>query len=132
MLTVLYDADCGVCTATARLLRRLDRHGKLSLVPLQTATRTDAPTLEQLLDSLHAVDEQGRWWVGADAVIEIGRRIPMLRLLTLATTVPLARPLIDAAYRLIARNRHRLSRALGMSACDPARGDDALGSEPGG
>src|SRR5688500_1406961 len=131
-LTVLYDADCGVCTATARILRRLDRRGRLSMVPLQTATRADAPTFERLLDSLHAVDEQGRWWVGADAVIEIGRRIPTLRLFTVAVRLPFARPVIDATYRLITRNRHRLSRALGMSACDPGGGDRALGSEPGG
>jgi predicted DCC family thiol-disulfide oxidoreductase YuxK len=116
-LTVLYDSDCGICQATARVLRRLDRGRRLRLVALQDAHVPGVPTLEQLLESLHAVDEEQRWWVGADAAVQIAQRVPLLRPLALLAELPLAPTLLDAGYRIVARNRHRVSRLLGLDAC---------------
>jgi predicted DCC family thiol-disulfide oxidoreductase YuxK len=120
VLTVLYDADCGVCSATARVLRRIDRRHQLRLTPLQDASLPGSPSLAQLLDSLHAVDEDGRWWTGADAVVEIARRIPVLRPVTSFARLPLAPRILDAGYRAVAEHRQQLSRVLGMDVCrDP-------------
>lgn len=117
-LTVFYDGDCGICQASARLIARLDRRHRLNLVPLQTAPATDEmPSPDELLDSLHALDADGRWWVGADALIEIAQRIAILRPLTLATRIPFAVRAIEIVYAFVARNRHRLSRALRLAAC---------------
>lgn len=117
-LTVLYDADCGICTYTARLLIRLDRRGLLRLAPLQTAAIPGAPPTGELLESLHAVDTNGRWWVGADAVVEIAKRVTLLRPISAVARLPIARSLLDDCYRTVARNRQRLSRALGLTACE--------------
>lgn len=117
-LTVLYDADCGVCTSTARLLLRLDRRDMLQLVPLQRASIPGAPPQGELLEALHAVDADGRWWVGADAVVEIAKRVPVLRPISAVARLPLAKSLLDDGYRTVARNRQRLSRALGLTACE--------------
>jgi predicted DCC family thiol-disulfide oxidoreductase YuxK len=117
ILTVLYDADCGICTATARVLVRLDRRGRLNLVPLQTAPTANAPSLGDLLASLHAVDEQGRWWVGPDAVLQITQRVPVLRPVTIFARLPLVPKALDAAYRTVANHRQQLSRMLGLDAC---------------
>lgn len=117
-LTVLFDADCGVCTSTARLLLRLDRRGLLRLVPLQTATVSGAPPRGELLDALHAVDAEGSWWVGADAVVEIAKRVTVLRPISAVARLPMARSLLDDGYRTVAHNRQRLSRALGLTACE--------------
>src|SRR4051794_23879747 len=63
-LVVLYDRDCGLCTATARRLRRWDRHGRLELLPLQDADVADRPALADtvrglpLTAALHVVDER--------------------------------------------------------------------------
>jgi predicted DCC family thiol-disulfide oxidoreductase YuxK len=117
-LTVFYDADCGICQASARLMVRLDARHQLNMVPLQTApTTAETPSPDELLDSLHALDGDGRWWVGADAVIEIARRVPALRPLALATRVPFAVRALEIVYGLVARNRHRLSRILRLAAC---------------
>ena len=116
-LTVLYDADCGICTEVAKVLKRLDRGRRLSLTPLQTAAQRTGPTQQVLLESLHAVDELGRWWVGPAAALEIAERVPILRPLAWLSRMPLAYPVIDAGYSLIARNRHQLSRLLRLDAC---------------
>jgi len=127
-LTVLYDGDCGICQTTVRVLARLDRHDRLSLMPLQTAATNATPTLDELLDSLHAVDEQGRWWVGADAVVEIARRVAVLAPVSLVARSPYAMVVLDIGYRWIARNRRRLSRLLGMAACYVRRPVGSAGS----
>jgi len=116
-LTVLYDGDCGFCSWCASILARLDRRRRLRLVALAGATLPDQPPLDQLVESIHAVDAEGRWWAGTDAWLEIFRRVPALRPLSSVAQLPLARPLFDLVYRLVARNRRPLSRLLGLTAC---------------
>ena len=118
-LTVLYDADCGFCNRTARVLRRLDRRRRLRLVPLQAAASRlpAAPSQEQLLASMHVVDAEGRWVAGGEAMLRIAGLVPALRPLALIGRLPLLRSLVQPAYELVAANRHRLSRLLGDVAC---------------
>jgi predicted DCC family thiol-disulfide oxidoreductase YuxK len=116
-LSVLYDADCGVCTWTARLLRRLDRHQMLRLIPLTSASLPGQPTRDTLLEQLHVMDSDGMWWAGADACVEIADRVPWLRPLVWLSAFPLSGPLFALSYGLVARNRHRLGDLLGLNAC---------------
>jgi len=125
VLTVLYDRDCGVCSETARALTMLDRRRALRLIPLQDAHIAGQPGRDQLIDSLHAVDHAGHWHVGPQAMVEIARRIPLLRPVTVLMKVPGADRGADALYRVIADNRHAISRTLGMNACK--RPDHAYG-----
>jgi predicted DCC family thiol-disulfide oxidoreductase YuxK len=113
-LTVLYDGECAFCTWTVSILARLDRGRRLRLMPLRGASLPGQPTLDELVDSLHAVDAEGRWWAGGDALIEICRRVPPLRPMVWLARLPLAGPLIDIGYRLVARNRQPISRLLGL------------------
>ena len=124
-LLVLYDADCGICTHSARLLRRLDRGRRLDLTPLGAATGlADAPPPDVLGEALHVRDAAGRWAVGGAALVQIGRALPLLRPFALVAGLPGIRRLVEPAYRIVARNRHRISRVLGLTACrvDRARG----------
>lgn len=117
VLTVLYDADCGVCTHTARALVWLDTRRRLRLVALQSAAITAAPPMDRLLAALHATDGDGRWYVGGAALVAIAQRIPLLRPLALVARLPLATRLIDGLYRVIADNRSMISRVLRLEAC---------------
>ncbi len=61
--SLLYDAECRFCRFVARVLLRLDRHGRLAYVPLQDseanrllAELTDA----QRMASIHLVEPDGR------------------------------------------------------------------------
>jgi predicted DCC family thiol-disulfide oxidoreductase YuxK len=116
-LTVLYDADCGICTHTARALAALDSRHRLNLVALQAANLPDVPPRAVLSQALHSVDETGSWSVGADAMIEIARRVPLLWPLSVLARLPLAMPVVDVGYRAVAENRQRLSQLLGLKVC---------------
>lgn len=121
-LQVLYDADCGFCTRTARLLRRLDRSARLELVPLQGARSVvpDAPSEDRLLDRMHVRDGEGHWSIGSEGWLRIAGAVPALRPLAILAHLPFVRPFVEPVYALIARNRHRISRLFGDDACGTA------------
>ena len=133
-LTVLYDADCGICTHTARALARLDSRKLLRLVPLQKATFPGIPPRDVLLDALHAVDANGHWSVGAEAAVEIARRVPWLWPVSAVARLPLAMSVLRALYRAVADNRQRLSGLLGLHVCQvrsrEARSPDESAFQP--
>jgi len=118
-LTVFYDADCGFCSHSAAVLRRLDSQHRLRLVPLQAAgtSRPGMPTEQELLALMHVVDDAGRWDRGGAALLRIADTIPALRPLALVGRLPLAGLAVEWLYGLGARNRVRLSRLLGLEGC---------------
>jgi predicted DCC family thiol-disulfide oxidoreductase YuxK len=117
-LLVLYDADCGICTRSARVLCRLDRGRRLRLVPLQDAGEiVDAPPVEVLLDTLHVRDAEARWSLGGAAWIRIAEEVPLLRPHAALARMPAIRGLVEWAYARVAGNRHRISHLLGADAC---------------
>ena len=114
---VFYDSDCPFCTRVTRLLRRLDRGHRLRLVPLREAsTMADAPSQARLSAALHVRDRSGRWFAGGDACLRIADEMPGLRLLARLGRLPVAHGMVDLGYRLVATNRHRLSRLLRLDA----------------
>lgn len=117
-LTILYDADCGFCQHTAAVLRRLDRRRALRFVPLQEpGAIPGVPDRQRLLAAMHVVNSAGRWSTGGAAWVRIAEAVPALWPLALIARLPGAGLVIDAGYRLIAGNRHRLSRWLGEGDC---------------
>ena len=117
-LHVLYDADCGICSRSARLLHRLDHGRRLRLLPLQAAREIpDAPPEDVLLEALHVRDEAGQWNLAGAAWIRIAKELPLLRPVAIAARLAPVRRLIEWAYWRIAGNRHRLSHLLCDDAC---------------
>lgn len=130
-LVVLYDRDCGLCTATARQLRRWDRAGRIALIPLQEVDRraparvVEAVAGLPLACAIHAVDARtGRVTTAGDAVLAIARALPGGRTIAdLVAAVPPSRWILGVVYDLVARNRHGIGRALRLEgpACDIPR-----------
>ena len=114
---MLYDADCGVCSHTARALYRADVGGQLRLISIQAADLPEIPPRQRLMETLHARDDDGRWFTGAAAGVEIARRVPMLWPLSVYARLPLAMSVLDRMYRAVAHNRQAISRLLGLKAC---------------
>lgn len=122
---VFYDSDCAFCTRSARLLRRLDRARRLQLTPLRRAAEmTDAPSQARLAETMHCRDRSGRWFTGSEAWLRMAEVVPALRPLGRVGRLPVARHVVEWGYRLIAANRHRLSRLVGDDGCaiEPAHG----------
>ena len=118
-LTVLYDADCGFCTAVARLL---GRRGTMSVAAIQS--HTGAKLLADLdpatrLAAFHVATPTGERWTGGAALAPLARELPGGRAIApLLERFPSA---TGRAYTLVARNRRRLSRVLGLTTCRTSR-----------
>lgn len=118
-LLVLFDRDCGICTAAAARLRRWDRDGRLELLALQAAATDERPLVRSvaaghaLHDELHILDRAtGAVRSGGRAVLEIAARLPGGRVPATLGRMPPAAWVIGVGYGLVARHRHALGRAL--------------------
>ena len=117
--TLIYDGDCGFCTATARWAeRRLSNEYQV------------VPSQQTELAAFGLTDEdvtRSAWWIDADGARSDEHRCiakalramrapwPALgRLLTLGPINPLA----GWTYRLVAENRYRLPRFGSPAKCD--------------
>ena len=106
---VLFDGVCNLCNGSVQFLIKRDPQARLRFASLQSETgqklQADFGMDPQALDSVILVDGD-RWYKESDAALRIARNLPgAWKLLTAFRIVP--RPLRDAVYRLIARNRYR-------------------------
>ncbi|HYO42108.1 MAG TPA: DUF393 domain-containing protein [Candidatus Limnocylindrales bacterium] len=121
-LIVLFDGDCGLCAASARWIERRVDAVRLEARPLGAATTDprvgDAVRGLDLASSLHVVRPDGSVRTGAAAVLEAGRLVPRWGIVARLLDHRAGRLALEPGYRLVARNRHRIGRALGLpSAC---------------
>jgi predicted DCC family thiol-disulfide oxidoreductase YuxK len=116
--SLIFDGECGFCRASVELLRGRDKDERLSFVPFQDiealAPLPHIPRAE-LEQAMHLVAPDREVLKGAAALPAILRLIrggPPLALLYRLPGVPW---LAARAYRMVARNRHRLG--CGSSTC---------------
>ena len=114
-LVVMYDRDCGLCTATAKRLRRWDRHGRLEMLSLQDAAVSDRPAVAEtarthpVLAELHVLDEAtGRVDAGGDAALAIAAALPGGWLVRPFRRIAPVRWIVGAFYDIIAKHRHAI------------------------
>lgn len=125
-LTVLFDADCGVCRLTAVALMRLDWWRRVDLVPLQSFVAEPGPSHYELLEALHVRDAAGRWTRAGAAALLIASAIPILVPLAIVARLPTGAWLADRGYRLVANHRHVISRVLDLDRCALDLRQDAI------
>ena len=105
---VLFDGVCNLCNASVTFLIDRDSEALFRFAPLQSDVGQALVSRCELEgeDSIVLVEEDGRCYVRSEAALRIARRMdgawPLLSAFLL-----LPRPLRDAAYRFIARNRYR-------------------------
>jgi predicted DCC family thiol-disulfide oxidoreductase YuxK len=120
--TVIYDGDCGLCSAIRSGVEALDWLGTMRWVPLQSPEAAKfGIAREELERSIYVVSRGGEKWQGWRAVKRIVFRIPLTYVVIaalarrnpwaaagIATLLsPIANPAGEAVYELVARNRHR-------------------------
>lgn len=113
---VVYDGECGFCRRSVDAIRRRDRRRVFTYVPRQT------PGIEQrfpqLLEGdfntgLRLIDTDETAHVGADAMHQIARRLPIYNWFAWLYQVPLLRGATRWIYAWVAANRMKLSRYCG-------------------
>jgi len=105
---VFMDGECALCSATARMIARLDRRGEFRICPIQSELGS-AILQHYGLDPgnpdswVYLAD--GKAYASLDAVVAAGTRLGGLAQLV-RTFLILPRPARDWLYRRIARNRY--------------------------
>ena len=110
---ILFDGVCNLCNAAVRWVVERDLNGRFDFASLQSeAARdrlsgTDPPTdVHALPDSIVLIDGDGSVHMRSSAAIGIARELGFpWSLFAVVKVVP--RPLRDAVYRFVARNRYR-------------------------
>ncbi len=107
---LLYDVDCGICTRSVGVLRRIDRRRRVTALPLQSevARQRFGLTEELARQQVWTLDARGRRRGGAEAVnvalsAALGSSAPLW-----LYRLPGVRWLQDRVYRAVVANRHRL------------------------
>ncbi len=107
---MVFDGLCNFCSAQVQLILRMDKAGVVRFTSIQSPYGrhlTRRFGLDPDDPSTFLFFDHGRPLEASDAVIAMLQRLPRpWRWLSMLRFVP--RPLRDAAYRLIARNRYRL------------------------
>jgi predicted DCC family thiol-disulfide oxidoreductase YuxK len=106
---VLFDGVCNLCNGSVQLIIRHDRQGLFRFASLQSPLGQELLARfgidPKVVDSVILV-EGDRWFKESDAALRIARGMSgAWKALSILRVIP--RPLRDAAYRLIARNRYR-------------------------
>ena len=116
--TLLYDADCGLCIATATRLGQLVPSEKLGLLALQEVASD--PALASLVEgrdlseTLHFVRSDGAVLTGARAALAAGRLIPVMGWYAALLDQPVGHALLEPLYRQVAAHRRRIGGLLGL------------------
>ncbi len=111
MLAILFDGGCEMCRTSMQAIDRFDSSGKLEPIDLhdpQARAKFPALEMKDLLEELHAVDDQGAVFRGARAINEILRRQPGIKgWLAYAWYIPGYAWLADWQYKRIAASRYQ-------------------------
>ena len=111
-IIVFFDGYCGLCSQTVDFLIARDKAARLRYSPLQGETakrllteaeRTDLDTSIVVIESENGQTKLKK----SDAILFALRELPMWKYLTSALLL-IPRPLRDAAYDLVAKNRFTL------------------------
>ena len=115
-MTVIYDADCGVCQASVAWLRKRDHKGVFHFVGNDSEELPQGVTREETEHTMVVLDG-ARKLVRADGVAHVLRELPRWTPVAALLRVPGLRNVANWGYDRFARNRHRVSAALGMRVC---------------
>ncbi|HVZ37990.1 MAG TPA: DCC1-like thiol-disulfide oxidoreductase family protein [Candidatus Kapabacteria bacterium] len=119
---LLFDGDCGICTKSAELARRIARNGTYAVHPYQMFTEEELQAFginyELCARRIHTITQRGRVYGGAFSLNHFcWRHFPWSMLPVIIYLLP---PLLAAEiglYAVVAHNRQRISRWLGLTAC---------------
>lgn len=120
--TMLFDGDCGICSWASDKATEIDRSSRWSVVPYQTWSNAElAPwglDHDACSQYLRVLTPDGRVHSGIWGIMRFLVDFPATTVLAVPFYLfPPLTFLAGVAYELVARNRRKVSLALGMNAC---------------
>ncbi|MAW07838.1 MAG: hypothetical protein CME61_06090 [Halobacteriovoraceae bacterium] len=116
MLTIFYDSNCTICTNIKTSIELLDLNREIILYPIQDEKVFDLfPQLNfwDCRKTIHLVDENGTVFKEEYAIIEIFKRLPLLKNGNGIYKMVAVKKLIKSCYKYL--NLYRLKK---VSECD--------------
>ena len=119
---LLFDGDCGICTWSADVVKRMDRARRFIVEPYQMFAEQELGpygiSYEDCNRAIQVITRRGRVYAGAFGVnYFLWQQFPWSLLVILIYAIPVLLLFELIGYRLIANNRHRISQWFGMKAC---------------
>lgn len=123
---VFYDADCPLCYHEIRMLKWLDRNRKRVLFTnIADPDFNPEPlgkTFDELMAEIHGRLPDGKWIIGVEVFRQVYAAVGF-GLLVWPSRLPGISHVLDAGYRVFARNRLSLTGRCDSSCKTPARTD---------
>lgn len=113
--TLIYDAECRLCTTAKKGIERLGAGADVRFLPYQSeeaVAKLGPQYTKGRPDAAFLIEPDGRIRRGLDAFLPLLPGLPGGRILLWILRVPLLRPLAYLLYGLVARYRYRLFGAV--------------------
>lgn len=119
---LLFDGDCGICTWSSAIAKRMDRNRQFNVEAYQMFGESELArfgiSYAQCTKKLQVITRKGKVHRGALGVnYFLWKQFPWTLLVILIYALPILLLFELIGYRLIADNRHRISAWFGMTAC---------------
>ncbi len=121
---VFYDGACPLCRREIALLRRWDKRNRIRFTDIAAAGFDPAiygTSQGRLMAEIHGRDARGNWIVGVEVFRKLYAAVGFGPLVAV-TRWPLIRHALDAAYRLFAPYRLRLTGRCREGECAAEKG----------
>jgi predicted DCC family thiol-disulfide oxidoreductase YuxK len=119
-IEVFYDGGCPVCLREVRVLRRLDRRGRIRFADIDAPgfqVSEDSPGFEDLTARIHARTSEGTWVHGVEVFRRLYAAVGFGPLVAVSRWPGLSQ-VLDWGYAIFARNRTRWFRRCTANTCD--------------
>lgn len=113
-LTLYYESGCPLCNAEMTNLMLRNTEGRLRFADVSAPEFNDLPagtSMQDLLELIHARTADGRVIKGVE-VFRLAYEAVGLKGISSAIRLPVLGLLVEWAYPVLARNRHRIPRRL--------------------
>ena len=110
--TLIYDAHCHLCQSTKTWLARWGKNREIQFLHFEdTQACTLQPDLCGLehLNAFRFIDQAGKTWEGAQAVVHLLKILPFGRPLAWVLSLPGMYRLAESIYAWVARKRYWIS-----------------------
>ena len=111
--TVYHDGDCPLCEKEVKLMQKIDASKSIKWVDINQNKQALADagiTYQQAMDRIHVADESQQMHTGVKGFLHIWKHLPYYRrIVPVIKHTPFLLTILEAAYRLFAKYRLRLT-----------------------